>query len=254
MDRNRHLSPLIPLVAPHVPQQAHLTCGSMVAKSAPTALDSKTALKLCTKLCSGVESRAAQTAAVQLAQLLQKCPGVGTDVRRAGGIRKLQAFTGATVPHAARDAAATALRAMGEEITAPTIEEHYVTVSAAVNCHADMAQHKAALAEASARRRPAPPSPKVARKRTAAAREAKAASPATPAEPPAPSPRRMGLRSGGLLGANDASKLYAQRVMRAKRANEARSYCGSPSIAGVQVVPDGVQPHKKMRRSSCLAA
>ena len=237
----------------------------MVARGAPSVLDSKTALKLCTKLTSGVESRASQTAAIQLAQLLQRCPGVGAEVRRAGGVRKLQAFTGATVPHAARDAAATALRALGEEITAPTIEDQYVTVSAAVNCHADMAQHKVALAEASARRRPAPPSPKVIRKRAAVAREAKAspakaaspakvASPATPDEPPAPSPRRTGLRSGGLLGANAASKLYAQRVMRAKRANEARSYCGSPSIAGVQVVPDGVQPSKKMRKSSCLAA
>ena len=242
----------------------------MVAMGAPSVLDSKTALKLCTKLTSGVESRASQTAAIQLAQLLQRCPGVGAEVRRAGGVRKLQAFTGATVPHAARDAAATALRALGEEITAPTIEDQYVTVSAAVNCHADMAQHKVALAEASARRRPAPPSPKVIRKRAAVAREAKAspakaspakaaspakvASPATPDEPPAPSPRRTGLRSGGLLGANAASKLYAQRVMRAKRANEARSYCGSPSIAGVQVVPDGVQPSKKMRKSSCLAA
>ena len=237
----------------------------MVAMGAPSVLDSKTALKLCTKLTSGVESRASQTAAIQLAQLLQRCPGVGAEVRRAGGVRKLQAFTGATVPHAARDAAATALRALGEEITAPTIEDQYVTVSAAVNCHADMAQHKVALAEASARRRPAPLSPKVIRKRAAVAREAKAspakaaspakvASPATPDEPPAPSPRRTGLRSGGLLGANAASKLYAQRVMRAKRANEARSYCGSPSIAGVQVVPDGVQPSKKMRKSSCLAA
>ena len=40
----------------------------------------------------------------------------------------------------------------------------------------------------------------------------------------------------------DTSRLYAQRVMRAKRANEARSYCGSPSI-GVQVVPDGRRGH-----------
>ena len=61
----------------------------MVAMGAPSVLDSKTALKLCTKLTSGVESRASQTAAIQLAQLLQRCPGLELTARCAGAERCL---------------------------------------------------------------------------------------------------------------------------------------------------------------------
>ena len=56
--------------------------------------------QLCAKLLAGPQSRSAQTAAVKLSKQLATCPAAAAEVRRAGGVRRLQARP----PKPARDA------------------------------------------------------------------------------------------------------------------------------------------------------
>ena len=47
--------------------------------------------QLCAKLLAGPQSLSAQNAAVKLAKQLAICPAAAAEVRRAGGVRRLQA-------------------------------------------------------------------------------------------------------------------------------------------------------------------
>ena len=66
----------------------------MPRKSQGKPLDPVEARKvsqLCAKLLAGPQSLSAQNAAVKLAKQLAICPASAAEVRRAGGVRRLQA-------------------------------------------------------------------------------------------------------------------------------------------------------------------
>ena len=73
------------------PSSASLALLKMPRKPPLDPVEARKVSQLCAKLLAGPQSLSAQNAAVKLAKQLAICPAAAAEVRRAGGVRRLQA-------------------------------------------------------------------------------------------------------------------------------------------------------------------
>ena len=75
---------------PH-PAPAGVPRRSKMPRKPLDPVEARKVSQLCAKLLAGPQSLSAQNAAVKLAKQLAICPAAAAEVRRAGGVRRLQA-------------------------------------------------------------------------------------------------------------------------------------------------------------------
>ena len=76
---------------PRAPAASLLEMPRAVPQKPLDPVEARKVSQLCAKLLAGPTSNSAQTAAVKLSKQLATCPAAAAEIRRAGGVRRLQA-------------------------------------------------------------------------------------------------------------------------------------------------------------------